>query len=57
LDSYVVLDFEGTALTDRGLATLKGHATLEFLILRKTQVTPDGVWELQKTIPHACIWF
>jgi len=57
LDSYVVLDFEGTALTDDGLATLKNHATLEFLILRKTDVTPHGVWELQKTIPHTCIWF
>ncbi|MCP4815643.1 MAG: hypothetical protein GY888_24285 [Planctomycetaceae bacterium] len=57
LDSYVVLDFEGTALTDTGLEPLKNHATLEFLILRKTQVSPDGVWELQKTIPHTCIWF
>ncbi len=57
LDSYVVLDFEGTALTDSGLEPLKSHAKLQFLILRKTQVTPDGVWELQKTIPHTCIWF
>ena len=44
LDTYVVLDFEGTALTDEGLATLKNHATLEFLMLRKTDVTPHGVW-------------
>jgi len=57
LDSYVVLDFEGTELTDTGLEPLKSLATLQFLILRKTQVTPDGVWELQKTIPHTCIWF
>jgi len=57
LDTYAVLDFEGTALTDSGLEPLKSHSTLQFLILRKTQVTPDGVWELQKTIPHTCIWF
>ena len=57
LDSYAVLDFEGTALTDSGLEPLKSRPTLQFLILRKTRVTPDGVWELQKTIPHACIWF
>jgi hypothetical protein len=57
LESYVVLDLEGTAITDRGLAPLKNRGTLQFLILRKTQVTPDGVWELQQTIPHVCIWF
>jgi hypothetical protein len=57
LDSYAVLDFEGTDLTDSGLEPLKSQTTLEFLILRKTRVTPDGVWELQKTIPHTCIWF
>jgi hypothetical protein len=57
LESYVILDLEGTAITDSGLAPLKNRGTLQFLILRKTQVTPDGVWELQQTIPHVCIWF
>lgn len=57
LNSYAVLDLEGSAITDEGLAPLKHREALEFLILRKTRVTPEGVWELQQTIPHTCIWY
>jgi hypothetical protein len=52
-----VLDLEGTGITDAGLKLLQHHSHLEFLILRRTQVTEDGVWELQQTIPTTCIWY
>jgi len=57
LPTLQVLDLEGTGITDQGLACLFYHPSLEFLILRRTQVTADRVWELQKTIPKTCIWY
>ena len=57
LDTLQVLDFEGTGITDQGLAALKHRRHIIFLVIRKTRVTGEGVWELQQTIPQACIWY
>ena len=56
LDQLQVLDLAGTGVTDAGLALLEHHGHLEFLILRKTSVSSEAVWELQQTIPGTCIW-
>jgi len=52
-----VLDLESSGITDAGLELLRHHAHLEFLIVRRTNVSPDGVWSLQQTIPSTCIWY
>ena len=56
LSTLQVLDLAGTAVSDAGLAVLHQHASLEFIVLRKTSVTEEGVWKLQLTIPATCIW-
>jgi len=57
LQSLQVLDLETTGITDPGLEALQSCSSLEFLILRKTSVSAGAVWQLQKAIPQACIWY
>lgn len=56
LDECVVLDLEGTNITDAGLTYLTGFRQLQFIVLRKTGVTPAGVARLQQSIRRAWIW-
>ena len=57
LRGFQVLDLEATGVTDAALDTLQSCSSLQFLVLRKTSVTPDGVWQLQQAIPETCIWY
>jgi phage FluMu protein Com len=52
-----VLDAEGTDLTDSGLALMHGLKHLRCLVIRKTHVTPEGVFRLQQAIPRCWIWY
>ena len=45
----------GIQVTDSGLGHLKGLSSLEFLDLRDTQVTPEGVQKLQEALPECQI--
>jgi len=56
LQGLQVLDLETTGVTDAGLVFLQNCSSLEFLVLRKTDVTAGAVWQLQKSIPESCIW-
>ena len=51
-----VLDLEGTAVTDQGLALLYRLEHLRCLVVRKTNVTPEGIYRLQQTMPQLWIW-
>jgi hypothetical protein len=44
-----------TQVTDAGLECLKGLTELEWLNLKNTQVTNDGVNKLQRALPHCKI--
>ena len=57
LDATAVLDLEGSAVTAAGLKHLRGKRNLQFVILRNTQIDDHEIWELQQTIPDACIWY
>ncbi|MDP7204899.1 MAG: hypothetical protein QGH11_04985 [Pirellulaceae bacterium] len=57
LSSYHVLDLQGTGITDAGLGHFEFLPLLEFLVLKNTNVTADGVAQLQATIPETCIWY
>jgi hypothetical protein len=46
------LALENAAITDAGLAQLKGLTYLEVLDLKGTKVTDAGVQELQKALPR-----
>jgi len=52
-----VIDLQGTGVTNDGLNHFQYLPILEFLVLKNTNVTPDGVTELQATIPETCIWY
>lgn len=57
LSEFNVIDLQGTGITDAGLKPFEYLPVLEFLILKKTNVTRRGVAELQLTIPDTCIWY
>jgi hypothetical protein len=44
-----------TRVTDAGLEHLKGLIGLEFLHLRNTNVTQEGVEELKKALPNLIV--
>lgn len=51
-----VLDLEGQLIDDEGLSYLHGRNNILFLVVKRTRVTPEGVFQLQQTIPRAWIW-
>ena len=51
------LDLSRTGITDDSVVVLCGMTNLEMLDLRKTQVTPKGLAELQKALPSCMIGF
>ncbi|MCH2178656.1 MAG: hypothetical protein MK106_07615 [Mariniblastus sp.] len=51
-----VLDLENTLITDDGLEPLYGHKHLHCLVVRRTAVTPEGVFRLQQANPRLWIW-
>ena len=51
-----VLDLENTLITDDGLGPLYGHKHLHCLVVRRTAVTPEGVFRLQQANPQLWIW-
>ncbi len=57
LQSYNTLDLEGTQVSDVGLQKLATLKQLQFVVVRRTNVTVPGVQRLQQTLPHVSIWF
>ena len=57
LQTCHVIDLQGTGITNEGLNHFQFLPILEFLVLKNTKVTPDGVTQLQATIPETCIWY
>src|SRR5207244_3289710 len=55
IDSLETLDFDGTGVDDTGLKLIKGLKHLRVLHLDGTQVTVDGVVDLQKALPQLVI--
>jgi DNA-directed RNA polymerase subunit RPC12/RpoP len=53
---FQVLDLEGTSISDRGLLHLAGCDRLQFVVLRRTQVTRKGVVRLQSMLPQVLVW-
>lgn len=51
-----VLDLQGTSVTDRGLLELYALKHLQCLVLKRTKVTPEGVFRLQQSFPRIWIW-
>ena len=51
-----VLDLQGTNVTDQGLLHLYSLKHLQCLVLRKTKVSPEGVFRLQQSFPRLWIW-
>ncbi|MEK6239056.1 MAG: hypothetical protein N2C14_30440 [Planctomycetales bacterium] len=50
------LDLDETGITDAGLTHLKGLKNLRKLGIRRTQVTSEGVADLQKALPTCEIY-
>ncbi len=57
LQTCHVIDLQGTGVTNDGLKHFQFFPILEFLVLKNTNVTSDGVAQLQATIPETCIWY
>ncbi|MCH7724981.1 MAG: zinc ribbon domain-containing protein [Planctomycetes bacterium] len=57
LEDCQVLDLQGTKVSDRGIPYLTGLPELQFVILKKTQVTGAGAQLLQHASPAMWIWF
>ena len=57
LAKYKAVDLDGTSVSDEGLLYLYNVRGIQFLIVRNTNVTPDGAHDLQQTIPKTWIWF
>jgi hypothetical protein len=51
------LDLEGTSVSDEGLRHLRDLKQLQFLVVRRTKVTPDGAQRLQRDLPKCLIWY
>ena len=56
LKTCQVLDLEATLVSDSSLRLLYGHKHLSCLVLRKTNVTAEGVMRLQQANPSLWIW-
>jgi hypothetical protein len=56
LGSFEAIDLEGTRITDAGLVHLKDARALQFLVLKRTQVTSDGMQRLQLALDKTLIW-
>lgn len=56
LAECVVLDLQGTDVSDAGLVYLTGFRQLRFVVLRKTNATAAGVKKLQQSMPRLWIW-
>ena len=50
------LDLEGTKVSNAGLSYLTDLGDLKFLVLRKTDVTIEGVQRVQRTLRDTWIW-
>jgi len=55
LGNAVYVDLGGRPITDAGLVHLKGLTNLELLVLGDTQVTDEGVKNLQEALPNCRI--
>lgn len=56
LEGVGALDLERTEISDAGLIALEDARKLQYLVLRGTRVTPQGVARLQKKLPDTWIW-
>lgn len=56
LSKALVLDLQGTEITDAGLHSLQGLKNLRYIVVRDTQVSDEGVFRLQQELPRAWIW-
>lgn len=56
LARYKAIDLEGTGITDDGLLYLYDLRGIQFLVVKDTEVTEEGVHDLQQTIPKTWIW-
>lgn len=52
-----VIDLEGTLVTDDGLLELYLLKHLQVVVLRKTNVTHEGVQRFQQSFPRIWIWY
>lgn len=51
-----VLDLENTLVTDAAIEHLARIESLRFVVLRRTQVSADGIAQLKQSLPEARIW-
>jgi hypothetical protein len=51
-----ILHLSGTAITDAGLKYLKGMKKLQWIFLKNTRVTAEGIADLKQALPRAEIW-
>jgi hypothetical protein len=56
LSKALVLDLQGTKITDAGLHSLQGLKNLRYFVVRDTQVSDEGVFRLQLELPRTWIW-
>ncbi len=57
LEDIGAVDLEGTDVSNGGLTYLADLRGLEFLVLRKTKVTDDGIRRLQQKLRSTWIWY
>ena len=57
LDECNVLDLENSTISDQSLRQLYSLNSLQCLVVRKTNVTHDGVVRLQQAKPKLWIWY
>jgi len=57
LTELKALDLEGTNVTDAGLECLLDNKQLQYVVLRRTNVTAEGVRSLQKHLRRTWIWY
>ena len=57
LKACQVLDLQGTAVTDTGLLDLYDLKHLQCVVLKRTNVTHQGVFRLQQSFPRLWIWY
>lgn len=56
LEGIGALVLDGTEISDAGLPALEEAKHLQYLVLTRTRVTPQGVARLQKKLPETWIW-
>jgi ribosomal protein L40E len=57
LSEFEALDLEGTQITDAGLPYLAANPRLKFICVRKTRVTEQGAWSLQRAKADLWVWY